>query len=258
MISTVKDLASRGWLLVALLLLWWFGTASSESLFFPPLAKIMADFRDLWLFEHTLTDLLPSLGRLLLGYSLAVVGGVGLGLLLGLWRPFEESVRPILEFVRAIPGTAMVPIFMIFLGNGTEMRVAMIGMVAAWPILLNTIDGVRAVDPTLNQVAGAFHIKRRMAITHIVLPSAAPQIFAGARVGLSIGIIAMVVVEMVGRPGGIGHFVLSSQRQFDLTAMWSGLIVLGIVGYAANLLFKLVEKKVLWWHINMQSRHKEA
>jgi ABC-type nitrate/sulfonate/bicarbonate transport system permease component len=90
-------------------------------------------------------------------------------------------------------------------------------------------------------------------IRYIVLPNAAPQIFAGARTALAIGMVAMVISEMVGTPGGIGYFILNAQRAFDIPAMWTGIIALGILGYLLNKLFGVVERRVLIWHYGMMA-----
>lgn len=258
MVQRIRDICWQVWLPVSLGALWWALSLGSESIYFPALKNILIEFNSSWLFEHYWSDALPSSLRLIAGFSIAVLAGVGLGVMLGLNPRVESAVRPVIDFVRSTPSTALLPLFMLFLGTGQEMKVAMIAFVAIWPILLNTVDGIRAVEPTLTSVAKTFHIRKSHQVLHILLPSASPQIFAGARVGLAIGVIAMVVSEMVGRPGGIGYFILNAQRQFDMTAMWGGLVALGILGFLANFLFKLVEGRALTWHKGMQNRHKEG
>jgi ABC-type nitrate/sulfonate/bicarbonate transport system permease component len=258
MVQRLREICWQVWLPVTLIALWWVLSWDSESLYFPALKNILAEFNKTWLFEHSWSDALPSIIRLLMGFFIALLGGIGLGVLLGLNDRLESAVRPLIDFIRSTPSTALLPLFMLFLGTGQEMKIAMIAFVAIWPILLNTVDGIRAVEPTLRSVAKSFHIRKRHQILHILLPSASPQIFAGARVGLAIGVIAMVVSEMVGRPGGIGYFILNAQRQFDMTAMWGGLVALGILGFFINFLFKFVERRALAWHKGMQNRHKEG
>ncbi|MGW1027871.1 ABC transporter permease [Streptomyces sp. NPDC002577] len=239
------------WLPAVLLALWWAVSAGSESIYFPPFTDIASRFRDLWLFEQVPVDLLPSLGRLGIGFAAAVVVGVGFGTVLGLARPLEGALRPLMEFVRAIPGLAVLPLAMVVLGTGSEMKTTMIAFVACWPILLNTIDGVRSVEPVLLDVARSFRMGYRHRLARIVLPAACPQIFAGARTALAVGVVVMAVTEMVGTPGGIGYFILNAQRNFDLVEMWTGIIALGITGYLINNVFRLVEAWVLGWHRKM-------
>lgn len=244
------------WLPVLLLGAWWFLSANSTSLYFPALSTITEAFAADWLFDHVGIDLVPSLGRLAVGYLAAVAIGVSLGLFLGLNRAAEEAVRPLLEFIRATPGIAILPVAMIFLGTGATMKIVMIAFVAFWPVLLNTIEGVRSVEPVLLDVSASYRFDTTTRLTHVVLPAAAPQIFAGARTAIAIGVVVMVVTEMVGTPGGLGYYILSSQRNFDLADMWAGIIVLGLVGYLINQLFRLFEGYVLRWHHGMVAHSK--
>lgn len=243
------------WLPVLLVAVWWVASANSASFYFPPLETILTEFKALWIFQNVPTEIVPSLLRLSAGFAIAVVSGVAFGLLLGSVRWLEEAVRPIIEFMRATPGVAVLPIMMLVLGIGTSMKIGIIGLVAAWPVLLNTIDGVRSVEPVLRDVSTSYRLSSKDRVRYIILPTAAPQIFAGARTALAIAVVAMVISEMVGTPGGIGYFILNSQREFNIPAMWTGIIALGIVGYLLNKLFGLVENRVLSWHKGMMAHH---
>jgi ABC-type nitrate/sulfonate/bicarbonate transport system permease component len=120
--------------------------------------------------------------------------------------------------------------------------------VCLWPVLLNTIDGVTGIDPTLRETARVYGVGGRDRLRRIVLPAASPQIFAGMRTSLSLALILMVISEMVASTNGIGFFVLQSQRSFAIPEMWSGILLLGLLGYALNLIFVVVERRVLAWH----------
>ncbi|WP_026145927.1 ABC transporter permease [Nocardioides sp. Iso805N] len=244
----VKLLAIEAWLPIVLVTVWLVASAGSGSLYFPPLADILHEVRELWIFDATRDDLLPSLGRIGVGFCIAVVVGVVGGVLLGLLRPLEEALRPLLEFLRATPGVALLPIATLFLGIGDEMKIFLIALASVWPILLNTIDGVRSAEPVLLQMARSYRFSTAGKIRFIYIPNAAPGVFAGCRLALAIATVVMVVTEMVGSPGGIGWFILDSQRSFNIVQMWSGIVVLGLVGYALNLALRLVESRVLAWH----------
>ncbi|WP_432559896.1 ABC transporter permease [Granulicoccus sp. GXG6511] len=253
--SSLRRLVWEIWLPVLLLVVWFFASLGSESFYWPPLAEILSDFRRLWVFDHLLTDALPTIVRLTIGFGIAFIVGVGIGLLLGTNPALETATRPVIEFVRATPGIAMLPIIMVVLGTGDAMKVFTIALVSCWPILLNTIDGVRAVEPVLVDVARSYQLTRVSRIRDIVLPSAAPQILAGGRTALGVAVVVTVVTEMVGAPGGIGYFILDSQRSFDISEMWTGVFVLGIIGYAVNKGFELAESRVLRWHRGMLQHH---
>jgi ABC-type nitrate/sulfonate/bicarbonate transport system permease component len=233
---------------LALLGLWAVLSADSETYYFPPLTDILDTFADTWLFERVGSDVVPSLARLALGYGIACALAVAAGLALGLSRPLRRATDPIVQFLRAIPPPALLPFGILVLGVGTSMKVFIIAFVCLWPVLLNTIDGVAGVDPTLRETAQVYGIPPRDRLLRVTLPAAAPQIFAGMRTSLSLALILMVISEMVASTNGIGYFVLQSQRSFAIPEMWSGILLLGILGYVLNAIFLLVERRVLRWH----------
>ncbi|WP_129670018.1 ABC transporter permease [Phytoactinopolyspora endophytica] len=233
---------------IGALALWAALTRDGSSFYFPPLLDIFRTFQETWLFAGMGTDVVPSLSRLLSGYAIAVVAGVVVGVALGSSHPLRRMVDPVVQFLRAIPPPVLIPAGILVLGVNSTMKVALIAFVCLWPILLNTIDGVGGVDPTLRETARSFQIPRRDRLFRVVLPSAAPQIFAGARVSLALAVIMMVVSEMVASTNGIGYFVLQSQRTYAITEMWSGILLLAILGYVLNALFLLVERRALRWH----------
>jgi ABC-type nitrate/sulfonate/bicarbonate transport system permease component len=242
------------WLPVVLVALWYATSAGSTSAYFPPLGTMITSFRENWLFAHVSTDLVPSLKILGYGYAAALSVGIALGVTLGLLRGAERATRPLLEVLRAIPGITLMPVFVVALGIGTSMKVALIAVGAVWPVLLNTIDGVRGIEPLLFDVARTFRLSRVDRLRRIVLPGASPQIFAGARTALAIAVIVMVVSETVGSSGGIGYFLQNAQRNFQIADMWGTIIALGILGYLLNIVFRLVESVVLRWHRLQQTR----
>ena len=242
------------WLVVALVAAWWWCSAGSRSTFFPPLSKILNKTWNLWVFHHTVTDLLPSLRNLLVGFLIAFVLGVALGLALAATPRLLAAIEPELEFLRAIPAVALIPVAIIALGLGDSMRIAIIAFGAIWPILLNTIAGAQSLDPVARDVSAAFALSRGTRILTVRLPAAAPQILAGARTSLSIAVVLVVVSEISGATRGVGFFVLAAQRDYAITNMWTGMVVLGIVGYLLNLIFRLIESRVLHWHPTYRSR----
>jgi ABC-type nitrate/sulfonate/bicarbonate transport system permease component len=233
---------------LALLGLWAAWSASSDSFYFPPLTDILTTFQETWLFERVGSDVVPSLERLLLGYFIAVAVAVAVGIPLGLSPVLRRATSPIVEFLRAIPPPALLPFAIVVLGVGNSGKVFLIAFVCLWPVLLNTIDGVTGIDPTMRETARVYGVSGRDRLLRIVLPSAAPQIFAGMRTSLSLALILMVISEMVASTDGIGFFVLQSQRSFAIPEMWSGIVLLGILGYALNLIFLLAERRALAWH----------
>jgi ABC-type nitrate/sulfonate/bicarbonate transport system permease component len=247
---------SRRWLYVAVEIavpvavfaLLWVWSSGSDVYYYPPLSDVLNTFKDTWLFERVGSDVAPSLGRLLVGYVIAVAVGVAAGVALGLSPVLRRVAAPIVEFLRAIPAPALLPFALLVLGVGNSSKIFVIAFVCLWPILLNAIDGVSGVDPTLVDTGRVYRIPAKDRLLKVLLPAAAPQIFAGMRTSLSLALILMVISEMVASSNGIGYFVLQSQRSFAIPEMWSGIILLGILGYLFNAVFLLLERRALAWH----------
>jgi ABC-type nitrate/sulfonate/bicarbonate transport system permease component len=247
--KVVRRFLTAVWFPLLLMTLWWVWSANANKPFFPPLQKILADLRTTWLTPTALiNDVVPSLRNLAIGYAIAVVIGIGVGLLLGMVPSIRRAVEPLLYFYRAIPPVALVPLFVVLLGFGTAQRVISIAAAAVFPIIIATIDGVRSVDPVLKDVTAGYHLTTRQRIVDVMLPGASPQIFAGLQVSLQVAFAVMVVSEMLGASDGLGAQTLIAQQSFLVVQMWSGILLLGLIGYLTNLCFDLVEGRVLRWY----------
>lgn len=247
--------AAIGLLLPAILLVvWWFASADSASPFIPPLEVILRTFRETWVFDQVWSDVVPSLQRLFAGYLLAVVVGLAAGVLLGRHRRLDAAFQPMIQFVRAIPGVALVPLGIVLFGIGDTPKILLIALICVFPILLNTIDGVRNIETGLEDVGRLFRLTRRERLTAIQIPSAAPQIFAGMRTAISLAFIMMIVAEMVGATNGIGHQIVQAQQSFRSAEMWAGMVLLALLGAGINGLFTLAERRILRWHHRMAER----
>jgi ABC-type nitrate/sulfonate/bicarbonate transport system permease component len=240
----------RGLAIVAALVLWQVVAIAAESLYFPPPLDVIRAVWDDWLipFGDTWSDnVAPSLWRLLGGYLLAAVLSVVVGVAIGRSRTLAQYVEPSIHFIRAIPPPALLPLFIVLLGIEDTMKVALIATGVFPPILLNTIAGVRAVDPLFLDTAESFRISPFRRITHVILPAAAPKIFAGLRVSLSIAVILMVISELYAATNGVGFRILQAQRLFKMVDLWAGLVVLGLFGVVLNGVLALIERQVLRW-----------
>ena len=238
--------------------LWWILSDDSQSFYLPPLRKILATFGTTWSSRLT-SDVLPSIARLVIGYAGAVVLGVGLGVPLGGRPRLRALCEPALELFRAIPPPALVPVFMLMFGIGTPMKLLVIISGAIWPILLNTVEGVRAVDEVLSDTCRCYGISGAMRLRVLVLRAASPQIVTGMRQALSIAIILMVISEMFASSSGLGFAIVDFQRGFSIPEMWSGIILLGLLGFGLSLVFRVFEARALrWYHGLRQPQRGEA
>jgi len=242
---------------IVIIVIWQLVTMHANSLFFPTPIQILRRAYELWLSgpsyrlflgDGVFKDIVPSLSRLLSGWTIAVVIGVSLGALVGRSQALRDLVDPVLQFLRAIPGPALVPAFLILLGTETTMRVTLIAFGSVWPILLNTIEGVRTVDPLQLDTAKSFKLPPVARFTQIILPAALPKIMAGAKVSLSLAVILMVVSELVAATNGIGYRILDAQIMLLLPDLWCSIVLLALMGFGLNAIFERVEQHVLHWH----------
>ncbi|MFI6034531.1 ABC transporter permease [Streptomyces sp. NPDC051315] len=236
-----------------LVALWWVGSANSTDVYWPPLRTILETFPDVWTGERLRSDVVPSVLRLAGGCTLAAVAGIALGTVIGSYRRVRAVCEPVLEFLRAVPPPVLVPVIMLFAGIGDTMKVVVIAVGCVWPVLLNTVEGVRAVDPVMAEAARSYGITGVARIRDLVLRSASPQIFAGLRQALSIGIILMVISEMFAASNGLGFTIVQFQRGFAIPGMWTGILVLGLLGFVLSVLFQLVERRVLGWYHGLRT-----
>lgn len=245
---SLSAFAAEAWLPAALIAAWWFISAGSTSFYFPPLQEILARFKENWLFARVPTDLLPSLANLASGLVAAIVVGTVLGVFLGLRDRLEELVRPLLAFARALPPVALLPLLVVVVGIGPRMNILLIAFATVWPVLLNTIDGVRAIEPVVHDMRKVFGVRSRDSLLRVILPAASPQIVVGIRQALAGGVSVLIFSELVGATHGIGFFTLQAQRTLDVADMWSGMLLLGLLGYAINLGFRGLEHYLMAWH----------
>ncbi|MBW7458071.1 ABC transporter permease [Paenibacillus sepulcri] len=239
-----------GFLLIVVLLMVWEAASATkmvDPVSLPRISLIVKSWGESLFGGELLKQLLPSLGRIFAGFGIAVVIAIPLGLLMGTNRFIYRLLEPITEFVRPIPSSAYIPIAILFLGIGNEMKIFVIFLACIFPVLLNTYGGVRGVDPVLIDTGRTFGISRLRTLWQIVLPASLPSILTGMRISIGIALIVSVVAEMISGNSGIGYFILDMQRIFRVPEMFAGIFTLGILGYLINLLFLRIEKYFLRW-----------
>jgi ABC-type nitrate/sulfonate/bicarbonate transport system permease component len=243
---------------VGLFVTWWRTSMDSSSYLYPPLTEIIESLGDEWLSTHLTSDLLPSVGRFAIGYLLAATGGVVVGTLIGLSPRLRRATEPLTDFARSIPPPLLFPVVLVIFGIGDGSKVALVALGSSWPVLLSTVDGVRGVDPQILDVARSFRLDRWTRVTRVVLPAASPKIVAGLRIAVSVALLLMVVSEMQGGTDGLGYQIRSAQRRFDTARAYAGVVLLGLLGFLANVTFLVVENKLMRWHRGARGRSAEA
>ncbi len=191
---------------------------------------------------------LLSVWRVLLGFGLAVLCAVPIGIIIGRYRTVEELVNPIIQLLRPIPPLAWIPLALAWFKIGLLSIVFIIFIGSFFPILINSIDGVRRVNRTWIETARVYGAKGWKLLAYVILPAAAPAIWTGLRVGFGIAWMCVVAAEMLpGTTSGIGYLIMYSYNWGQVQVIIAGMIVIGIIGIAVDILFREVEKRKFQW-----------
>ncbi|MEV1130493.1 ABC transporter permease [Agromyces sp. NPDC049794] len=256
----LKDLSIRflygfGFLIV-LILVWEWATVAVPSLFFPPPSRILRTSMELFfsgspahlfLTEAITVDVAGTVSRMLLGFIIGSTVGILAGTAIGRSMILRELTDPNVEFLRSIPATATLPLFIILLGGDDGMRIAFIAYAVMWFVLINTTSGVASIHRTLIDTAHTFRIGRIKTLFRVIIPAAMPRIFAGLRIGSTVSLLAAIVSELMLATNGIGHRLILAQNMFKMADLWSWLVLLAILGFLLNTLMEVIERKVLAW-----------
>jgi ABC-type nitrate/sulfonate/bicarbonate transport system permease component len=240
-----------GFALMALGLLGWEAASVTRVVnpfYFPPVHEIGRHLAASIADGRVGAAVLATLARGLTGYVIAAVLAVALGALAGRHPFVRQVIDPAVELLRPLPSPAIIPVAILLLGIGGEMKVFIVGWACFFPILLNTIDGVRSVPPALRETARNLGMGYIATMLRVELPAAGPMIFTGLRIALAVMLILAVVTEMVAGNSGIGYLLLESERTFRTADMYGLIAALAVVGYLLNRLFLVADRRILAWH----------
>jgi ABC-type nitrate/sulfonate/bicarbonate transport system permease component len=190
---------------------------------------------------------LATVQRMLYGWVLASLLGVGLGAAIGSSRRAREYLAPTLELLRPLPASAIVPVGIAFFGLSNSMVIGVVAFGSLWPTLLATIHGFAAVESRLIEVARMLKLSRDAILFQIAFPSALPDILAAMRLGLITALILSVIGEMLAFQGGLGSQILEASRAYRSPELFAGVLVLGMIGLVSNLLLSAFEVCLLRW-----------
>jgi NitT/TauT family transport system permease protein len=191
--------------------------------------------------------LLISLRRILSGLGIAIIFAVPLGLFIGRFTWLEALLDPILQLFRQISALALFPVFILFLGIGETSKVAIIFWASLWPILINTISGVKGVDSLYIKSVLTMGATKAMVFTKIILPASVPSILTGIRLGSAYAVMVLVAAEMIGANSGLGFLVTNSQETFKIPQMYGAIVLLSVLGITLNFIIFSVEKRLVNW-----------
>jgi len=235
----------RGLLPLALLLCVWELAGSERSPYFPRPSTWPAALGDLW----TAGALLPAAGATIstfvLALGVAIVLGTLLGLLAGGVRTIDRALNPTLEFARAMPPAAVIPIATLLIGYNEQMKVAVVTSAAIWPILFNSRAALRRLDPVLIDTARSLHLTTLQRARKITFPALTPGIFLGVRIGGPIALVVTLLVEFLTQVDGIGGLIATAQRGYLSDQVWGLILVAGLFSLLVGGLIAALEACVL-------------
>jgi NitT/TauT family transport system permease protein len=218
---------------------------------------IAAAFWDLLITGQLQSALYESLRPFALGYGLAIVIGVPLGLLIGRFRVAEAALGIYITAGYAMPLVALVPLLVLWLGLGFAVKVAVVFLMALFPICINTWLGVNAVPKTLIEVGKSFVAPDLVILRRIILPATLPYIMAGIRLAVGRAVVAMVIAEFFTTISGLGAVIINSANNFDTATMFVPIIILMVMAVGLNSLIGLIERKVAPWQAEIAGRDRE-
>jgi NitT/TauT family transport system permease protein len=217
--------------------------------FLPPFSTVLLKSGSLLVDPSFLVDVGSTLLTWLVAMAICIAIAVPLGILLGLSAVTYRASRSAIELIRPLPAVALIPLVLLVVGQGVEMKVIVALFAALWPVLFNTIYGVHGVDPKAKEMARSFQLGRFAIIRRVVVPGAAPFIATGVRLSSSITLIVIITVELIaGGADGLGAFIAQNRAVGNqVTAVYAGILVTGLLGLVLNLLLGAAERRWLGW-----------
>jgi len=255
LVARLKNPAVAALFPLAVLVIWHFSTHGRKYSLIPPPSDVAIELYDLafggiWddAYSQTLlTHLVASVSRVYGGFAMACAVALPLGLMIGRLPFVRQLLDPTFQVLRPIPVTAWLPLSMIVFGLGPRSAVFLVALGAFYPILVNTVFGVRSVEPRLFEAAAMLGCNGSAQFSRVVLPAALPSIFTGMRLGLGFAWVVIVVGEMTGVPTGLGAIIMEARQLSRTEIVISGMIVIGIVGFLSDQLVMLLGRRLLSW-----------
>jgi ABC-type nitrate/sulfonate/bicarbonate transport system permease component len=213
----------------------------------PPPSLVGLVLWDLLATGEVWAPLAETLLRLAQGFAIGSAAAIAVGLCMGYFPAIHDLLEPLVELVRPLPKSALIPVFILFLGLGEAMKVTSVALAVFFPVLVATIQGVKGVDPVLLDTARTFGHGNLRILVRIILPASLPFVLAGARIALGLGLVLATLSEMLAGTGGVGFLILDMQRSFRVRQMYAWIVILAVVGLLLNSLFVALERFLLRW-----------
>jgi ABC-type nitrate/sulfonate/bicarbonate transport system permease component len=218
-----------------------------DTRFFPAPSAIV---EQAWALSKTgalWTNLWASLQRLFWGFLLGGIPALALGILMGLYRPIRAAIDPLVSATYPIPKSAILPLVLLIFGLDEMSKIVMVALGVFYPVLINTIAGVRQIDRIYLDVGQNYRASRWQLFRTIALPGALPSIMAGVKLGIGMGLILIAIAEMVGAQSGLGYMIWNAWQILSVETMYVGLVVIALLGFLFTVVLNEIEQWVLPW-----------
>lgn len=242
---TVKQTLAIGFVLVLWQVIPSLGWVDHRTL--PPLSDVIQGFIELVVSGKLFVYALASFKRALSGFVLSILVAIPLGFLMGWFKRVERVFDPVVQLFRNTATLALYPVFLLIFGLGELSKIGIIFWGCLWPILINTIDGVKLIDPILIKSARSMSVSAFSMFIKVILPAAIPSIITGLRLSATHSIIVLVSAEILGSDSGLGFLIFEARDRYDAPAMYSGIIILSALGLMLNYALVHLEKSLTFW-----------
>jgi NitT/TauT family transport system permease protein len=234
-------------ILVGLLVLWQVSVSQKNLMFFSRPTLVAQRLYELFVGGEIYRHILVTMQEVLIGYALGAGLGLALGFIMGRSKILSKIFQPFIIGLYSIPKIALAPLFIVWFGLGIESKVAVVLLATFFLVFFNTYSGLLSVNEELVQLARLMRASWVQTIGRVILPASAGQIFIGLKTAVPYAVIGAVIGEYIGSDEGLGHFVLYSSQTFDAPSMFSGIVVLVALVFAANVVLGAIEKRVMGW-----------
>lgn len=221
-------------------------TGLIPSYFLPSPSEVLQSFEALLVNGQLIADTSLTLLRVVLGLFVSALIGIPLGILMGWSKTAHDLSSLMIGILRPIPPIAWIPFAILWFGVGLESAIFIIFVGSVFPILINTMDGVKRVDKVLLESAYTLGANQMQTLRKVVVPASLPNIVTGLKVGVGVGLMCTVAAEMIGSNNGLGYLIFTSTSMLDTGSAIVGMLTIGVIGLGADYLFSRVEKEVSW------------
>ena len=251
-LQKIKHLLQYLGLSVAILAIWQalFQLGYIKPIILPPPSQVALTFCDLLKSGAMAKHVGISVLRVLEGFGIAAVLGLSFGIAIGLSRTLDRWTDLVIQVIKPIPPIAWIPLAILWFGIGEQSKVYIIFLGAFFPIIINTIDGIRQTDHKFVEVARILEVPRRKFVRQVVIPGALPAIMTGIRVGLMVAWMCVVAAELIAASSGIGYLIMDARQLSQSDVVLVGMITIGVIGKLMDSVIKRLERRLISWKVS--------